>query len=65
MNREEKKVDNYKIYEALVVIRDVCRLQEGCHGCPMGDSSGECHLSVLQPENWKLKEPDEVVRLME
>lgn len=53
-----------EIYEALVTIRDACKSQEGCLRCPMGDSSGICHLGALQPDEWRLKNPDEVVRLI-
>lgn len=54
-----------EIYEALVVIRDTCNPQIGCIKCPIGDDSGRCLIHDRYPADWKLKNPDEVVRLME
>lgn len=54
-----------EIYEALVVIRDTCSSQIGCIKCPIGDDSGRCLIHDRYPADWKLKNPDEVVRLME
>lgn len=51
--------------EALVVIRDTCSSQIGCIKCPIGDDSGRCLIHDRYPADWKLKNPDEVVRLME
>ncbi len=54
-----------EIYEALGVIRDACRLQVGCIKCPIGDDNGRCLIQDRQPDEWRLRNPNEVVRLME
>ena len=54
-----------EIYEALVVIRDACKLQTGCLRCPIGDDNGRCLIHDTYPNEWRLRNPNEVVRLME
>lgn len=56
-------MDYDKLYEALATIQRECKNHE-CAECPM-ENEGVCRVKVLDPEDWKLKKPDFVIRLME
>ncbi len=65
------KMDYQKIYEALRTIKEVCGSYNGnagvdwCDKCPLGKGDGTCCITGRIPENWNLRNPDPVIRLME
>ena len=64
-------MDYQKIYEALRTIKAVCGSYNGnagvdcCEKCPLGERDGTCYITGRIPENWNLRKPDPVIRLME
>ena len=61
-------MDYEKIYEALRLIQETCSGNTGvdcCQKCPLGREDGTCHITGRIPENWNIKKPDSVIRLME
>ena len=64
-------MDYQKIYEALRMIKEVCGSYNGnasvecCEKCPLGKGDGACCITGRVPENWNLRKPDPVIRLME
>lgn len=63
-------MDYQKLYDSLVVIRDLCREMQncgkGCIGCPLtGFEGAVCHVMDAPPSNWKVKEVPKEIKLME
>ncbi len=61
-------MDNVKLYEALKTIRQTCNGNNGvdcCKKCQLGREDGACCITSKIPENWNIKKPDPVIRLME
>lgn len=62
-------MDYQKLYDSLIMIRDLCREMQdcgnGCAGCPLGGFEGAvCHVVGVSPDNWKVKDVPKEIKLM-
>lgn len=54
-------MDREKILDALKVIKDTCMVHT-CDGCPLRDNEHGCHLVAESPDNWEIREKNEIWR---
>ena len=61
-------MDNQKLYEALRLIKEICKSHseiDCCQKCPLGRANDTCCVTGKVPGCWDLRKPDPVIRLME
>ncbi len=57
-------MDLYRLAEALQIIKSACKDAPSCGLCPMGDRENKCLVKRVDPEDWDIKTPDIIPRIM-
>lgn len=55
----------HDLMSALELIQNVCKAQNHCDVCPLGNEEGDCLITETPPGGWHLIEPKTIVRIME
>lgn len=60
---KEKQINHMEIYEALLLLQDVCKSNDRCPGCMFYDNKNHedycCGLASLTPDEWVINKPPE------
>lgn len=45
-----------ELKQALELIKNTCRKQKDCDGCPLHDPDWGCRLYIVSPDEWEIDE---------